>query len=137
MTNLRLFLSILLLPFAGCTSSLVRPICSAWPAGASPASRRASRPAVRFHRGSSRAAARSLRGRKLATGSTGGRGFCQPTLPAVPASGRDARAPFTFGAVTEGGIGGEVLRVTTLDADGRGSLRRALAVPGPRLVVFE
>src|SRR5436309_4696071 len=33
----------------------------------------------------SRPSTRSLRGRKLATGNTGGRGFCQPTLPAVPA----------------------------------------------------
>jgi len=42
-----------------------------------------------------------------------------------------------FGAKTEGGIDGEVLRVTTLAADGPGSLRRALLAEGPRLVVFE
>src|SRR5215212_745138 len=42
-----------------------------------------------------------------------------------------------FGATTEGGTDGEVVRVTTLAADGPGSLRHALAVPRPRLVVFE
>ena len=36
-----------------------------------------------------------------------------------------------------GGIGGVILRVTTLDADGLGSLRRALDDDRPRLVVFE
>src|SRR5580765_3282478 len=35
------------------------------------------------------------------------------------------------------GVSGSVLRVTTLAADGPGSLRRALQTPGPRLVVFE
>src|SRR5438094_249582 len=36
-----------------------------------------------------------------------------------------------------GGIDGVVLRVTTLDADGPGSLRNALEDDRPRLVVFE
>jgi pectate lyase len=36
-----------------------------------------------------------------------------------------------------GGIDGRILRVTTLAADGEGSLRRALAAEGARLVVFE
>jgi hypothetical protein len=38
---------------------------------------------------------------------------------------------------TPGGRGGEIIRVTNLDADGTGSLRAALEVPGPRIVVFE
>lgn len=38
---------------------------------------------------------------------------------------------------TPGGRGGQVLRVTTLDADGPGSLREAVATSGPRIVVFE
>src|ERR1700682_1884784 len=38
---------------------------------------------------------------------------------------------------TDGGLPGAVLRVTTLDADGPGSLRQALEATGPRLVVFE
>ena len=42
-----------------------------------------------------------------------------------------------FGAETEGGIAGEVVRVTTLAASGPGSLRAALEVPRPRLIVFE
>jgi hypothetical protein len=42
-----------------------------------------------------------------------------------------------FGAETDGGIDGAILRVTTLAADGPGSLRRALMAEGPRLVVFE
>jgi len=41
------------------------------------------------------------------------------------------------GAKTDGGIDGRVLRVTTLAADGPGSLRSALLAEGPRLVVFE
>ena len=40
-------------------------------------------------------------------------------------------------AATPGGRGGAVLRVTTLAADGPGSLAAALATPGPRIVVFE
>jgi hypothetical protein len=42
-----------------------------------------------------------------------------------------------FGASTDGGIPGVVIRVTSLDNDGAGSLRRALEASGPRLVVFE
>jgi hypothetical protein len=40
-------------------------------------------------------------------------------------------------AQTTGGQGGRVLRVTTLAADGPGSLKAALDTPGPRIVVFE
>src|SRR5437660_177429 len=45
--------------------------------------------------------------------------------------------PIDSAATTIGGIEGTVLRVTTLAADGPGSLRRALEDPRPRLVVFE
>ena len=38
---------------------------------------------------------------------------------------------------TEGGKGGEVIRVTTLAKDGPGSLADALAHEGPRIIVFE
>lgn len=38
---------------------------------------------------------------------------------------------------TRGGNGGQILRVTTLAADGPGSLKAALNTPGPRTVVFE
>jgi pectate lyase len=40
-------------------------------------------------------------------------------------------------ADTRGGRGGEVIRVTTLKAEGPGSLRAALESEGPRIVVFE
>lgn len=39
--------------------------------------------------------------------------------------------------MTPGGRGGQILRVSTLDADGPGSLRAALEADGPRIVVFE
>jgi hypothetical protein len=42
-----------------------------------------------------------------------------------------------WAAGTLGGRGGQVLRVTTLNADGPGSLANALATAGPRVVVFE
>lgn len=42
-----------------------------------------------------------------------------------------------WAARTPGGRGGAVIRVTTLAADGPGSLREALATKGPRIVVFE
>jgi hypothetical protein len=40
-------------------------------------------------------------------------------------------------AQTSGGQGGKVIRVTTLAADGPGSLKAALDTAGPRIVVFE
>lgn len=42
-----------------------------------------------------------------------------------------------WAAHTPGGRGGQILRVTTLRADGPGSLLEALRTPGPRIVVFE
>ncbi len=38
---------------------------------------------------------------------------------------------------TDGGAGGRIIRVSTLDKDGPGSLAEALAAKGPRIVVFE
>lgn len=40
-------------------------------------------------------------------------------------------------AVTPGGRGGEIVRVTTLAASGPGSLREAIEKEGPRIIVFE
>lgn len=40
-------------------------------------------------------------------------------------------------AKTFGGKGGQLIRVTTLAADGPGSLKEAIAATGPRIVVFE
>jgi hypothetical protein len=42
-----------------------------------------------------------------------------------------------FGAVTAGGRGGRVLKVTNLNPKGPGSLNAACAAEGPRIVVFE
>lgn len=42
-----------------------------------------------------------------------------------------------WAASTPGGRGGAIVRVTTLDASGPGSLAAALAQSGPRIVVFE
>lgn len=42
-----------------------------------------------------------------------------------------------FGATTPGGRGGRVIEVTTLAAQGPGSLREALEASAPRIVVFE
>ncbi|MFG6439155.1 pectate lyase family protein [Roseateles sp. LKC17W] len=63
-------------------------------------------------------------------------GLCQaqaqPTAALHPAS-----FVHTGWAQTTGGQGGKILRVTTLAADGPGSLKAALDTPGPRIVVFE
>jgi len=40
-------------------------------------------------------------------------------------------------ALTPGGRGGRIVRVTTLDADGAGSLKAAIELPVPRTIVFE
>lgn len=53
-----------------------------------------------------------------------------PAVPAFPTAQG-------WAATTPGGRGGSVLRVTTLAADGPGSLAEALRTPGPRIVVFE
>jgi hypothetical protein len=60
----------------------------------------------------------------------------------VPVAGISADTPAFPGAqgwaaMTPGGRGGKVIRVTTLKANGPGSLTEALNTPGPRIVVFE
>jgi len=42
-----------------------------------------------------------------------------------------------FSEATKGGDNGQVIRITTLDATGPGSLREAIRTKGPRIVVFE
>ena len=42
-----------------------------------------------------------------------------------------------YGALTPGGRGGQILRVTTLAPSGPGSFVEAVRTPGPRIIVFE
>ncbi|MGB7346499.1 MAG: hypothetical protein WBD20_19925, partial [Pirellulaceae bacterium] len=42
-----------------------------------------------------------------------------------------------WGAVSKGGRGGRVIKVTSLNATGPGSLAEACAAEGPRIVVFD
>jgi hypothetical protein len=42
-----------------------------------------------------------------------------------------------FGSATPAGRGGQIIKVTTLADSGPGSLREAVAAPGPRVIVFE
>jgi hypothetical protein len=58
---------------------------------------------------------------------------------AVPATAPEPAFPGAMGwaAHTQGGRGGRILRVTTLAADGPGSLVAALEAQGPRTIVFE
>lgn len=62
-------------------------------------------------------------------------------MAAGGASGIELQTAFPgaqgWAAHTPGGRGGEIVRVTTLAADGPGSLLEALAKKGPRIVVFE
>ncbi len=64
-------------------------------------------------------------------------GACQQT-PARPASPPTASPEQSRpGASTRGGLGGQIIRVTSLAANGPGSLRAALEAAGPRVIVFE
>lgn len=45
--------------------------------------------------------------------------------------------PTFASSITDGGKGGEIIRVTSLANDGPGTLRTALAVDGPKIIVFE
>lgn len=60
---------------------------------------------------------------------------CQQTPPAPPPPAMSA--PAAAGAATTGGRGGHVIKVSTLAANGPGSLRAALEASGPRVIVFE
>lgn len=60
-------------------------------------------------------------------------------LAAEPAAAAKVAFPGAVGwaAVTPGGRGGTVMRVTSLDGSGSGTLRAALARSEPRIIVFE
>jgi len=65
--------------------------------------------------------------------------LCTALLAMSPAATAEPAFPGAQGvaAQTSGGRGGKILRVTTLAADGPGSLLEALNTDGPRIVVFE
>ena len=58
------------------------------------------------------------------------------TSAAVPAT-KAFPGALGFGTETPGGRGGRVIKVTTLNASGPGSLAEAVRATGPRIVVFE
>ncbi len=62
---------------------------------------------------------------------------CCGVAAAAPPAARVFPGAQGFGVETRAGRGGALVRVTTLKAAGHGSLRAALATPGPRIVVFE
>jgi hypothetical protein len=68
-------------------------------------------------------------------------GLASPAIAAPAAPGADAPLAFPgamgWAAHTPGGRGGQILRVTTLNADGPGSILEALKTKGPRIIVFE
>ena len=78
----------------------------------------------------------------LATGLAASPAPSSPAPASAPVSEAKAAAVAFPGAQgwaahTPGGRGGRILRVTTLSAEGPGSLREALDTKGPRIVVFE
>src|SRR5262245_10225900 len=76
---------------------------------------------------SSVALAALISGAALVGGVPGAEGTSLPSFPGAEG----------FGAVAKGGRGGRVLKVTTLRADGPGSLQAACREPGPRVIVFD
>lgn len=79
----------------------------------------------------------------------GGRRICTGVLAMVmacavlPAAAAEPDKPLAFpgaqgwAAHTPGGRGGQIIRVTTLEAEGPGSFAEAVNTKGPRIVVFE
>lgn len=60
-----------------------------------------------------------------------------PLVRPIAAANTPAALPWPGFARTSGGVDGAILRVTSLSADGAGSLRQAIEAQGPRLVVLE
>ncbi|WP_196804325.1 polysaccharide lyase domain-containing protein [Lysobacter sp. HA18] len=59
------------------------------------------------------------------------------TFPAIAATSIAFPGAMGAAAQTPGGRGGQIIRVTTLAAQGAGSIAEALKTKGPRIVVFE
>ncbi|HEY3594030.1 MAG TPA: right-handed parallel beta-helix repeat-containing protein [Polyangiaceae bacterium] len=81
----------------------------------------------------------AITGAGCAPGAHGSLAASRETRPGRETSVEALAFPGAVGwaATTPGGRGGAILRVTTLDGDGPGSLAEALAASGPRIVVFE
>ncbi len=60
-----------------------------------------------------------------------------PPAPSAPKGKLAFPGALGWAATTPGGRGGQILKVTTLNADGPGSFLAALNTPGPRIIVFE
>ncbi|HEY3495215.1 MAG TPA: pectate lyase precursor [Polyangiaceae bacterium] len=73
------------------------------------------------------------------SGGTSGSGNAAGSAGSAGQSGEVRAFPGAegFGAMVSGGRGGRVIKVTTLDATGPGSLQAALDEEGPRIIVFE
>lgn len=59
------------------------------------------------------------------------------SLPAPDTIGWEYGLPTYASQVTDGGAGGEIVRVTSLESEGPGTLRAALENEGPTIIVFE
>lgn len=72
-------------------------------------------------------------------GDAGGQGDGGSGTGGVPTEGEVRAFPGAegFGAMVSGGRGGRVVKVTTLEATGPGSLQEALALDEPRIIVFD
>ena len=77
----------------------------------------------------------------VCAGTTVDGGFCCEGILQEGACAAEATLAFPgvegFGAYASGGRGGRVIKVTTLEATGPGSLDEALRAAGPRIVVFD
>src|SRR6267142_4389171 len=58
-------------------------------------------------------------------------------IATLTAFGEDTLTAGSGFTQTKGGRGGQLIRVTSLEAQGAGSLAEALAGKGPRIIVFE
>jgi hypothetical protein len=63
--------------------------------------------------------------------------LCAALITAVAQAAPAFPGAAGWAAATPGGRGGRIIRVTSLDAEGPGSLRAAVEAKGPRIVVFE
>lgn len=72
-----------------------------------------------------------------AAGCSGLAGMHAVSAQEVAAESWSYGLPEIAGTITDGGRGGAIVHVTTLDSEGPGSLRAALEMEGPRIIVFD